>query len=209
MLLQLDDALTAASQPIQFVFQFCVQLRQALGHHPVLARHVVNLLQPFLYLGQAFRVYRHRINIGLNFAPGLLELDGGGVEQLPGVLHRLACMALTLQQLESLPGAASVTLAEFQRLVRAVQYRFGVGQPLLLLFQISQFGLAQCELVQFVHLVAQQLRACGLFVAGTGEQFKLAPGPQPVGSRLLHVPRQRLVPGEGIEQQALHRFAQQ
>lgn len=61
----------------------------------------------------------------------------------------------------------------------------GVGQVLVFLFQLFQFVFAEGEVFQFFELVAEQLVARALLVAGVGQALQLLAGLAPaLGSEL-------------------------
>ena len=66
-----------------------MQFAHGLGHDPVLARHIVDIRQPLLHLGQALGVDFDAVDMALDLAAGFAQLDGGGIQQFPGAGGRL------------------------------------------------------------------------------------------------------------------------
>ncbi|MNE31463.1 hypothetical protein D3C80_1250330 [compost metagenome] len=80
---------------------------------------------------------------------------------------------------------------------------FGVGQVLVFLFQLLQLVFAEAEVFQFFELVAEQLMAGSLFVAGVGQAVEFMAGLSPALRRQLYLAGQVGGAGELVEQAAM------
>ncbi|MCY1358144.1 hypothetical protein D9M69_446680 [compost metagenome] len=96
---------------------------------------------------------------------------------------------------------ASIALAaEVDHLAAGGQQAFGVGQVLVFLFELLQLVLAEGQVLQFVQLVAEQLVAGALLVAGAGEAFQLLAGLPPALCRELDLAGEFAGTGEFVQQ---------
>src|SRR5690606_18664277 len=85
----------------------------------------------------------------------------------------------------------------------AVQDFLGVGQAALFSFQLLQLSLSKIQLIQFLHLVAEQLKTGAQFFGIVSDAEVFLSLSLPVTKRLAHLTRQSGLPPQLIQQSAV------
>ena len=207
-LTQLLDRFIAGVQAFQ-LFEQAVLQRHHFGRvYAVFARQGIDSVEAFLDVLQTRRVCLEVVEKTIEFADRFFHLDLRRGQHRGGFAQRVRCIADAAQAIQAGGQRAEhvariVFAAVVDDLAADAEQRFGVGQVLVFLFQLLQLVFTQAEILQLFQLIAEQLVACALLVAGIRQAFEFLASLPPFLRGQLHLASQVAGTGIFVEQAAM------
>jgi hypothetical protein len=169
-------------------FDFIQQALLHLGHFgrldAVFACHGIDRIKAFFEVLKTRWIGIEVIKEAVQFSHGFFDLDLCAGQQAAGFAQGANRIVDARKAIEAggkgvqhIPGITFAAL--FDHLPANAQQGFGVGQVLVFLFQLLQLIFAEAKVFQFFELIAEQLMAGALLIAGIGKTFQFLAGLAP------------------------------